>query len=78
MNRLPGGDASSRTMIARIALTNTGEGLGGVKIYDIQIAEADDRVREELRCKAARTHREVGEGVIALVGRSLDRLAVED
>ncbi|HLP82971.1 MAG TPA: hypothetical protein VK157_01355 [Phycisphaerales bacterium] len=78
INRLPGGDASRRTTLARITLTNTGEGLGGVKIYDIRIAEADDRIREELRCNEARTHREVGEGIVALVRRSLDRLAVEE
>ena len=77
INRLPGGDASRRSTMARITLTNTGEGLGGVKIYEIRMAEADERVREELRCKEARTHREVDEGVIALVRRSLDRLAVE-
>jgi len=32
INRLPGGDASRRATMARITLTNTGEGMGGVKV----------------------------------------------
>jgi len=78
INRLPGGDASRRTTMARITLTNTGEGLGGVKVYEVRLAEADERVHEEMRSTEARTHREVGDGVIALVRRGLDRLAGED
>lgn len=74
INRLPGGDASRRTTMARITLTNTGEGLGGVKVYDVRLAEGDASVRDEVNSTEGRTHREVDEGVLLLVQRALCRL----
>lgn len=66
---------SRRTTMARITLTNTGEGLGGVKVYDIRLAEADARARAEVSLTDARTHREIDEGVLCLVQRALSLLA---
>lgn len=74
INRLPGGDASRRSMMARITLSNTGEGLAGVKVYDVKLVEADERVRGEASSTQGRTHREVDEGVLRLVQRALGRL----
>ncbi|MBX7132542.1 MAG: hypothetical protein K1X67_07680 [Fimbriimonadaceae bacterium] len=74
INRLPGGDASRRTTMARITLTNTGEGLGGVKVYDIRMAEVDERVRGEVISTEGRTHREIEDGILGLVQRALGRL----
>jgi len=57
--------------MARITLTNTGEGMGGVKVYDFRPAEADEGVRGEVLSIEGRTYREVGEGVLELVNRAL-------
>lgn len=75
INRLPGGDESRRNTIARVTLTNTGEGLGGVKVYEVRLAEADARARAEVVQTSGRTHRETNEGVLRLVQRALDLLA---
>jgi hypothetical protein len=74
INRLPGGDATRRSTMARITLTNTGEGFGGVKIYEVKLAEAQEKVRGEVAVTQARTHREVDDGVLRLVQRALERL----
>jgi len=74
INRLPGGDASRRSTMAIVTLTNTGEGLSGVKVYDIKLTEADERVRGEAIATHARTHREVDDGILRLVERALSRL----
>jgi len=71
INRLPGGDASRRATMARITLTNTGEGLGGVKVYDVRMAEADERVRVEVTLTEGRTHRDGDQGVLRLVSRAI-------
>jgi hypothetical protein len=71
INRLPGGDASRRTPMARITLTNSGEGLGGVKVYDVRLVEADERVPGEVGSAAGRTHRDENEGVLRLVSRAM-------
>jgi len=71
INRLPGGDASRRATMARITLTNTGEGLGGVKVYDVRMAEADERVRGEVTLTEGRTHRDGDQGVLRLVSRAI-------
>lgn len=76
INRLPGGDETRRTTVARITLTNTGEGLGGVKIYDVKLAEADERVHGEVTVREGRTHRELDEGLLTLVQRAVERLIV--
>lgn len=57
--------------MARITLTNTGDGLGGVKVYDVRLAEADERARAELTSTEGRTHRELEEGALCLVRRAL-------
>ena len=44
INKLPGGDASRTQPLARITLTNTGAGTGGVRIYDARITHAEERV----------------------------------
>ncbi len=74
INRLPGGDDARRATMARITLTNSGEGVGGVKVYDVRLVESDDRTRAEVTAEAGRTHREVDEGVLRLVQRALQRL----
>jgi|GEM_PF-2602612 len=75
INRLPGGDASRRSMMARITLTNTGEGVGEVKVYEVRLADADARVRGEVVLAQGRTHRDADEGVLELVSRALLLLA---
>ena len=47
INRLRGGDVSRRSTMARIKLENNGKGVGGVKVYEVRLAEADERVRGE-------------------------------
>ena len=74
IHRLPGGDASRRSTMARITLTNTGEGVGGVKVYEVRLAEADERVGGEVVSTECRTHRDADEGVLQLVSRALLRL----
>ena len=78
INRLPGGDATRRSTMARITLTNTGEGLGDVKIYEVKLAEAQDRIRGEATCTHTRTHRDAEEGILRLVQRALERLTDSD
>jgi hypothetical protein len=77
ISRLPGGDATRRATVARITLTNTGEGVAGVKVYDVRLAEADDRTRAEVGAVSGRTHREAQEGVLRLVQRAVERLLGE-
>lgn len=75
INRLPGGDETRRNTMARITLTNTGEGLGGVKVYEVRLEEADERARAEVALTEGRTHRDVHEGIFCLVQRALSQLA---
>ncbi|MBX9737270.1 MAG: hypothetical protein K2X32_10125 [Phycisphaerales bacterium] len=77
ISRLPGGDATRRETIAQITLTNTGEGVGGVKVYDVRLTEADVRTRAEAAAVSGRTHREAHEGVLRLVQRAVERLLDE-
>ena len=74
INRLPGGDTSRRSTMALVTLTNTGEGVGGVKVYAVKLAEADERARAEVTSTEGRTHREVDEGILRLIQRALSRL----
>jgi hypothetical protein len=77
LDRLPGGDASRRRTIARITLTNTGEGVGGVKVYAVKVAQADAVASTETRCVECRTHRETDEGALRLAYRALGKLLGE-
>lgn len=60
--------------MARITLTNTGEGLGGVKVYDVRLVEADERARAEVTSTEGRTHREVDDGILRLIQTAFSRL----
>lgn len=77
LEKLPGGDASRRRTIARITLTNTGEGVGGVKVYAVKVAQVDEVASTETRCVECRTHRETDEGALRLAYRALGKLLGE-
>lgn len=77
LDRLPGGDSSRRRTIARITLTNTGEGIGGIKVYAVKVAQADEAAATEIRCADCRTHRETDEGALLLAYRALGKLLAE-
>jgi hypothetical protein len=77
LDRLPGGDSSRRRTIARITLTNTGEEVGGVKVYAVKVAQADEVASTETRCVECRTHREADEGALRLAYRALGKLLGE-
>jgi hypothetical protein len=74
IDKLPGGDASRRTCLARVTLTNTGEGGDGVRTYDVRVTHFAARGGDELPVTACRTFRDEGEGVLHLVHRALSRL----
>jgi len=74
IDKLPGGDASRRTCVARITLTNTGEGGDRVRTYDVRVTHFAARGGDELPVTACRTFRDEGEGVLDLVHRALSRL----
>jgi propanediol dehydratase small subunit len=74
IDKLPGGDANRRKCLARITLTNTGQGAGGVKTYDVRITHADERVRPDLATDSCRTYRDDHEDVLRLAHRALGRL----
>ncbi len=77
LDKLPGGDSSRRRTIARITLTNTGDGVGRVKIYGVKVAHADATASAETQCVACRTHRETDEGALRLAYRALGKLLGE-
>jgi len=77
LDRLPGGDSTRRRTIIRITLTNTGEGVGGVKVYAVKVAQADEVATTEARCMDCRTHRETDEGALGLAYRALGKLLGE-
>lgn len=80
IDKLPGGDASRRTCLARISLTNTGFGVeakaagGGVRTYDVRLTHGDERVRSEVKAESCRTFRETDEQVLRLVHRAIGRM----
>ena len=74
LDRLPGGDSSRRRTIARVTLTNTGEELGGVRIYAVKVTRADDVVTSEVRSVECRTHRATDEGALLLAYRALGKI----
>jgi hypothetical protein len=77
LDKLPGGDATRRQSLARITLTNTGQGAGGVKTYEVRVTHlATDRATE-LTVHACRTYRDDHEGALRLVHRALGRLLGE-
>jgi len=77
LDRLPGGDSTRRRTIARITLTNTGEGVGGIKVYAVEVAQADEGATTEVRHVDCRTHRETDEGALRLAYRALGKLLGE-
>jgi len=77
LDRLPGGDSTRRRTIIRVTLTNTGEGVGGVKVYAVKVAQADEGATTEARCMDCRTHRETDEGALRLAYRALGKLLGE-
>jgi len=77
IDKLPGGDETRRQRLVRITLTNTGEGLGEVKVYRVQVEEADERTRAVLTREQVRTHRGVEESVLRLAHRALGTLLEE-
>jgi hypothetical protein len=74
IDKLPGGDASRRTCLARITLTNTGEGGDGARTYAVRITHAEERARAGVSADSCRTYRERDEQVLRLVHRALGRL----
>lgn len=74
IDKLPGGDATRRQCLARITLTNTGLGVGGVKTYDVRVVQIATDRGAELAAKAGRTYRDEHEGVLRLLHRSLGKL----
>lgn len=77
IDKLPGGDASRRTCLARITLTNTGEGGDGARTYAVRLTHADERVRAEVAADSCRTYRDRDEQVLRLVHRALGRMIGE-
>lgn len=74
IDRLPGGDAARRQTLVRITLTNTGEGVGDVKVYRVQVVHGDDLSRRDLKMAECRTHRGLDESVLQLAHRALGKL----
>lgn len=77
IDKLPGGDASRRTCLARITLTHTGDGGDGARTYAVRLTHTDERVRAEVSADSCRTYRERDEQVLRLVYRALGRMIGE-
>ena len=71
LDKVPGGDTARRHTLVRISLSNTGEGLGDVKVYAVELAEVDERGRVEVVKDTFRTHRSADEGALRLAYRAL-------
>lgn len=74
LDKLPGGDVARRRCLVRITLTNTGQGAGSVKVYDIRVTHAEPDRGAELSATTCRVYRDDGEGVLRLLHRALGRL----
>ncbi len=74
IDKLPGGDATRRSTLVRISLTNTGQGTGGVKVYEVRVTHLEADGEPELAANACRTYREHGDGVLRLIHRALGRM----
>jgi len=74
IDKLPGGDASRRQCLARITLTNTGEGAGGVKTYEVRVTHVATDRGSELATTRCKTYRGEDEGVLRLLHRALGRM----
>lgn len=74
IDKLPGGDSGRRQCLARVTLTNTGQGTGGVKTYDVRITHSVGQDRAGLPTDSCRTFGNDHEDVIRLVHRALGRL----
>lgn len=77
LDKLPGGDEARRHTLVRISLSNTAEGIGDVKVYGVELVEADERARDEVVKGAFRTHRGTDEGALRLAYRALGILLGE-
>ena len=77
LERLAGGDIAQRRTLARITLTNTGDGVAGVRIYSVRLAEADAAAAAEVEAPQCLTYREADEGALRLAYRALGRLLGE-
>jgi hypothetical protein len=74
IDKLPGGDAARRQCLARITLTNTGQGAGGVKTYEVRVTHIATDRGTELAATTCKTYREEDEGVLRLLHRALGRM----
>lgn len=74
LDKLPGGDASRRQCLARIKLTNTGHGAGGVKTYEVRVTHVAPDRGTELAATMCKTYREEDEGVLRLLHRALGKM----
>lgn len=74
IDKLPGGDRSRRQNLARIEITNTGLGTGGVKLYDACITHVANDRGSELAAMSCRTYRETDEGVLRVIHRALGKM----
>ncbi len=74
IDKLPGGDATRRQCLARITITNTGQGTGGVKTYEVRVTHVAPDRGTELAATTCRTYREEDEGVFRLLHRALEKI----
>lgn len=74
IDRLPGGDATRRSTVLRVLVRNSAEGVGPVRLYDVEVAEADNAATREIRRSVGRTHRDGDDGSIRLAHRALGLL----
>ncbi len=74
IDKLPGGDAARQKRLVRITLVNTGEGVGGVRTYEVRVTEAALGEGVDQVGPSWQTFREEAEGVLRLVHRALGRL----
>lgn len=74
LDKLPGGDANRRQCLARVTLTNTGQGVGGVKTYEVRVTHVAADRSAELATTTCRTYRDEDEGVLRLLHRALGKM----
>lgn len=75
IDKLPGGDAARREPLARLCLTNTGEGAGAVRIYRVRVEPVGSDAAADLGApREIRTFRDAGEDVVVLVHRVLGQV----
>lgn len=74
IDKLPGGNAARRQCLARITLTNTGQGAGGVTTYEVRVTHVATDRGTELAATTCRTYRETDEGVLRLLHRAIGKM----